>query len=392
MAHAMTQRMVASRATTTDPSLFVPALATLWPRMLFTRGDSARYLPFREPEARYFYFARNAIWRTVKMLGLEGGEVLVPAYHHGVEIEALADAGARLRFYPVGRRWDVDPAEVERRITSETKALYLIHFAGFPGPIDAMRELANKHSLPLIEDCALSLLSSQGAKPLGSTGDVSIFCLYKTLPVPNGGALVINGSNHYDLPQAAPPPTTSTFSHLMSSLLQNMEMRGGGVGRALRAGIRRLGRRTVEAANVERVTTGSDHFNREHVDLGISPISLRIIASQDMARIVKIRRRNYRFLLEHLRTLSPPLFDGLAPGICPLFYPLVVEDKEPVMERLAARGIESIDFWRNFHPDCDPTDFPDTAWLRQSILEIPCHQDLTLETMQQVVQAIRESV
>jgi perosamine synthetase len=388
----MTQRLAVPRASTTGPSLFVPALATLWPRMLFTRGDSARYLPFREPDARYFYFARNAIWRTVKMLGLEGREVLVPAYHHGVEIEALADAGARLRFYPVGRRWDVDPAEVASRITRETKALYLIHFAGFPGPIEEMRELADKHGLPLIEDCALSLLSAQGAKPLGSTGDVSIFCMYKTLPVPNGGALVINGTGRYDLPQAAPPPTTSTFSHLMSSLLQNMEMRGGSVGRALRASIRRLGRRTVEAARIERVTTGSEHFNRDHVDLGISPISLRITGSQDMARIVKIRRRNYRFLLEHLRAVSPPLFDGLVPGVCPLFYPLIVEDKEPVMERLATQGVETIDFWRNFHHDCDPTEFPDTAWLRRSVLEVPCHQDLTLETMRHVVQAVRESV
>jgi dTDP-4-amino-4,6-dideoxygalactose transaminase len=360
--------------------------------MLFTRGEAAGYLPFREPDARYFYFARNAIWRTVKMLGLEGGEVLVPSYHHGVEIEALADAGARLRFYPVGRRWDVDPSEVERRITPETKALYLIHFAGFPGPVEEMRGLADKHGLPLIEDCALSLLSAQGAKPLGSTGDVSIFCLYKTLPLPNGGAMVINGSTHYDLSRPLPPPTTSTFSHLMSSLLQNMEMRGGSMGRAVRAGIRRLGRRTVEAANIERVTTGSDHFNREHVDLGISPISLRIIASQEMARIVKIRRRNYRFLLDQLRAVSPPLFDSLAPGVCPLFYPLIVEDKEPVLERLAARGIESIDFWRNFHSDCDPGEFHDTAWLRRSVLEIPCHQDLSLETMQQVAQAVRESI
>ncbi|HYP40175.1 MAG TPA: DegT/DnrJ/EryC1/StrS family aminotransferase [Chloroflexia bacterium] len=388
----MAQRLPALQMTKTNPNLFVPALATLWPRKLFTRGDSARYLPFREPGTRYFYFARNAIWRTVKMLGLESGEVLVPAYHHGVEIEALADAGAKLRFYPVGRRWDVDPTEVERRITRETKALYLIHFAGFPGPVEEMRLLADKHGLPLIEDCALSLLSAQGTKPLGSTGDVSIFCLYKTLPVPNGGALVINGTNHYDLPRSLLPPTTSTFSHLVSSLLQNVEMRGGSVGRALRASVRRLGRRTVEAAHIERVTTGSDHFNREHVDLGISPISLRITGSQDMARIVKIRRRNYRFLLEQLRTVSPPLFVGLASGVCPLFYPLIVEDKEPVMERLAARGVESIDFWRNFHRDCDPTEFPDTAWLRRSVLEVPCHQDLTLETMQQVAQAVRESV
>src|SRR5205823_7785813 len=62
--------------------LYVPPLPTLWPSMLAGRRDSRGFLPFDAPTARYFYFARNAVWLTVKMLGLDGGEVLVPAYHH----------------------------------------------------------------------------------------------------------------------------------------------------------------------------------------------------------------------------------------------------------------------------------------------------------------------
>ena len=75
------------------------------------------------------------------MLRLVGKEILVPAYHHGVEVEALVDAGAKVKFYRVGGRWDVDLKDVERRIGPETGALYLIHYAGFPGPTDAMRAL-----------------------------------------------------------------------------------------------------------------------------------------------------------------------------------------------------------------------------------------------------------
>lgn len=376
-----------------NKKLFVPALPTLWPEMIFGRGREATgFHPFDSPTVRYFYFARNAVWLTVKMLGLDRGEVLVPAYHHGVEVEALVDAGAKVRFYKVGARWDVDLEDVAKKIGPKTKALYLIHYAGFPGPAAKMKALAEKHGIPLIEDCALSLLSADGSRPLGTTGDVAIFCLYKTLPVPNGGAMTINGAKGYSLPEPPAPPATSTFSHTVSSLLQNFELRGGSVGRYVRAAVRGLGRGTVKAASIERVATGTQHFNRTHVDLGMSPLTKRIALAQDLAGIVERRRRNYFFLLGRLRDISPPLFSQLAPGVCPLFYPLVVQDKAYVLARLRERGIEAIDFWRHFHPACDAASFPEVAKLRRSIVEIPCHQDLTPEVMSEVASAVRETL
>jgi perosamine synthetase len=375
---------------------FVPALPTLWPKMLLAGRELASiqdYYPFSAPQVTYLYFARIAIWVAAGLLGLADGQVLVPAYHHGIEIEALVEAGAVLSFYKVGRKWDVDPADVEKRITSKTRAIYITHYAGFPGPIAELREIADRHGLPLIEDCALSLLSKQGARPLGSTGDFGVFCLYKTLPVPNGGALVINAKdgrrNGYHVPQFPAPPLASTASHTISSLLQNLEMRGGAVGHAVRSGIRRLGKGAVEAAQIKRVTTGSDHFNPDEVNIGMSALSRRIIGVQNMERIVSVRRRNYLYLLQELREVSPPLYEELAPGVCPLFYPLVVKDKLQVLKALEAQGIETIDFWRYFHPACDPTEFPDVAWLRNHILEIPCHQDLSLETMEKTASAVK---
>lgn len=370
-------------------SLFVPPLPTLWPGMLFAQPRRTGFLPFASPSARYFYFCRNAVWLAVKMLNLVGKEVLVPAYHHGVEVEALIDAGAVPRFYRVGARWDVDLEDVERQITPNTRALYLIHYAGFPGPTAAMRELADRHGIPLLEDCALSLLSSDGDLPLGSTGDLAFFCLYKTLPVPNGGAMVINGPKHYSVPEPPSPPWTSTFSHTASSLLQNLELRGGRVGRWVRGAIRSMGRNTVQAAQIERVATGTQHFNRAHVDLGMSPITLRLALAEDLQTVVEHRRRNYFLLLGALRSVSQPLFNQLPPGVCPLFYPLVVEDKAGVMARLREQGIETVDFWRHFHPACDPARFPEVARLRRTILEIPCHQDLSPEVMGRIAEAVK---
>lgn len=374
------------------PELFVPDYPTLYPSMLLKRRSVPAFTPFDHSNVHWFYFARNAVWLTVKMLGLDGGEVLVPAYHHGVEIEALVDAGAKVRFYRVGPKWDVDLDDVARKIGPRTRALYLVHYAGFPGPVEAMKRLAEKHGIPLIEDCALSLLSSDGTRPLGTTGDIGIFCLYKTLPVPNGGALVVNGSKPYSIPEPPLPPSTSTFSHTVSALLQNLELRGGAFGRWVRGMVRGMGKSTVKAANIERVATGTQHFNRAHVDLGMSPLTKKIALAQDLAKVVELRRRNFFYLLGRLRDLSPPLFSQLPPGVCPLFYPLVVEDKAPLMARLKARGIETIDFWRHFHPACDPKEFPEVVQLRRTILEIPCHQDLSPEVMGELAQAVRDAV
>ena len=374
---------------------FVPALPTLWPRMIIGGrkiGLAHTSFPFTASNIAYYYFARIAIWVAAGAYGLAGAEVLVPAYHHGVEIEALVGAGALLKFYGVGRKWNVDPDEVERSIGPNTRAIYLTHYAGFPGPAAELRQIADRHGLLLIEDCALSLLSRDGTRPLGSVGDFSVFCLYKTLPVPNGGALIINKrdglSNDQQVPGSPAPPLTSTVSHTLSSLLQNLEMRGGGAGQIVRNGVRRLGRGAVQVARINRVTTGSDHFNPNDVNLGMSALSKRIIRSQDMGAIVAARRQHYSFLQEELRDVSPPLFDELPAGVCPLFYPLVVEEKGPVMRELERRGIETVDFWRYFHPRCDPGAFPGTAWLRNSIVEIPCHQDMTPEMVRYVARTV----
>jgi perosamine synthetase len=156
--------------------------------------------------------------------------------------------------------------------------------------------------------------------------------------------------------------------------------------------VRSVGRGTVRAAQIERVATGTQHFNRAHVDLGMSPLTLRIAQAQDLTAVVERRRRNYFFLLGRLREVSAPLFHQLPPGVCPLFYPLVVDDKARVLQRLRERGIDAIDFWRRFHPACDAAAFPEVARLRERIVEIPCHQDLGPELMEEVAQATRAAL
>ncbi len=377
------------------PTRTVPCMQTTWPHMLIPRPAAAVPLvfPFEQPGLRYRYFCRNAVWDAVQLLGLAGKEVLVPAYHHGVELETLLAAGVKPIFYRVDSAMRADYQDAKRKLTKGTAALYVIHYAGFSQDMDAACALANEAGVPLVEDCALALLSRNGEKPLGSYGDVSVFCLYKTLPVPNGGALLARGGFAQrlgELPATVPPPLPSTASHLIGSLLSNLELRTGELGRLARKAIRDAGHLVIRRGNIERVSTGTQHFNQGDVGLGMSAASHVVLRNQDFAGIVERRRRNYFLLYAMLRDVAPPVTGELTSGVCPLFYPIHIANKANAMARLLARGVETVDFWRLRHPVVRAGEFPEVDKLRESILELPVHQDLSPADAEHVAQCVKE--
>src|SRR5438105_10626089 len=131
------------------PTRTVPCMQTAWPHMLFPRPAAAVPLvfPFDQPGLRYRYFARNAVWDAVQMLGLAGKSVLMPAYHHGVELETLLAAGVKPVFFRVDpqMRADFDDARAK---SAGASALYVIHYAGFPQDMLVARYLANELRVP----------------------------------------------------------------------------------------------------------------------------------------------------------------------------------------------------------------------------------------------------
>jgi hypothetical protein len=373
---------------------FIPAMPTLWPGMLSPLGaEGPTPFPIGAPRTTLYYFARNAVYHGARLLGLAGREVLVPAYHHGVEVGALVAAGAVPRFVRVDAGMRLDLQDAERRIGPRTRALYVIHYAGFAQPMDEVNALARRRGLAVVEDCALSLLAAEGARPLGSTGHLGIFCFYKTLPVPNGGALVVNDpavGGAPDVPRAA--PLVSTLSHAAGSLLANVAFRLGDAGEALRAAVRRAYALARGASGLRPVSTGTMTFDPARKDLGMSPLSALVARRLDPAGIVAARRRNYFLLLGRLHDRVPPGLGEVPSGACPLFYPLLCEDKKAVAAKLLERGIETIDFWSEGHPLCRMDEFPETAALRRRVLELPVHQDLGPEDMAGIADAAREAL
>ncbi len=373
---------------------FLPVLPTLGPGSLVAPllpGGREAPFPFSERGARRYYFARNGVFEAAGALGLSGAEVLVPAYHHGVEVEALEAAGAVPRFVRVDREMRLDLEHLERSIARRTRAIYVIHYLGFPQPMEEILRIGRAHGLPVVEDCALALLSRDGDVPLGSQGDVGIFCLYKTLPVPNGGMLVANRPLGLDR-ELRPAPLGSTLSHAAGSFLAHLALRYGERGVAVREAVRQTGRKVRSATGATALSTGTTHFDPASADVAMSPMTELVLRGLPFDAIVEARRRNWSVLSSRLSDLAPPVQDELPAGACPLFYPLVCEDKDRVGTLLAEQGIETVDFWRDGHPACRREEFPEVDALRRTVLELPLHQDLTSDDMSWLATAVERVI
>ena len=113
----------------------------------------------------------------------------------------LRAAGARIRYYPVNRNLDVDLNVVAKLCADGPRVLYVTHYLGWPQPMAELQALCREKRIVLVEDCALAFMSDYDGKPLGTFGDYSVFCLYKSVPLPNGGVLVRNNCGRHGVRQ-----------------------------------------------------------------------------------------------------------------------------------------------------------------------------------------------
>jgi len=121
-----------------------------------------------------------------------GDEVIMPAWTWHSCYDAVVHAGALPVFAEIDESFNLDPNDIERRITPQTKVIMAAHLQGTPADLDRILPIARKHNLKLLEDCAQSVGGSYKGRPLGSIGDIGIYSLQlnKTITAGEGGAVV----------------------------------------------------------------------------------------------------------------------------------------------------------------------------------------------------------
>ena len=122
-----------------------------------------------------------------------GDEVIVPAFTFVASASAPRYAGAEPVLCDVRSPHDfnIDPEDVERRITPRTRAIVAVHFCGYPADVGALRALCDEHGLVLIEDCAQAIGAAidDAGRQVGTVGELGAFSFFskKQLCVGEGG-------------------------------------------------------------------------------------------------------------------------------------------------------------------------------------------------------------
>lgn len=135
-----------------------------------------------------------ALDAAIVALGIGAGdEIIVPTFTIISCAAAIVRAGAVpvvVDCDPV--TWNMDPAQVEARITSRTKAIMVVHIFGLPTDMDPILALAAKHGLKIIEDAAEMHGQAYKGKPCGSFGDISTFSFYPNKHITTGeGGMIL---------------------------------------------------------------------------------------------------------------------------------------------------------------------------------------------------------
>jgi dTDP-4-amino-4,6-dideoxygalactose transaminase len=141
----------------------------------------------------------DALFIILKCLGIGAGdEVITPANSWISSSETIGQTGATAVFADVEKDFFcMDPAQLEKRITSKTKAVIAVHLFGQAADIDSIKAICDKHKLFMVEDCAQAHLTEYKGKVVGTFGDAAAFSFYpgKNLGA-YGDAGGIIASNH----------------------------------------------------------------------------------------------------------------------------------------------------------------------------------------------------
>ncbi|MBW2995892.1 DegT/DnrJ/EryC1/StrS family aminotransferase [Candidatus Woesearchaeota archaeon] len=361
----------------------VPNRPTLSPLFFLKRKKN---VDFDFKRVVFYPYARNALYTAFKLMEIEKKDnVLFPSFICRTAITPLLPFTKDVRLYKTKKNLDLDINDLKKKIDSNTKAIVVMHYFGFARNLDEIKKICEEKGIYLIEDCALALFSRHKGKLVGSYGDFAVFSLRKTLPLFEGGVLVVNNEK-FELP--VNKRRALKLSYMFYRLGRTLEY--------LKKGIYfRLGK---AATKYEKRTKKKDKerelFGDASVFFKSMWLSRFVLKHCDSQKIIKQRRENFLFLLNALKgSKVEALIKELPAGVCPLFFPVLHENKLEIREKLWRDGIETLLHWNKILPEqLELNKYPDTKYLADRQFSIPIHQDLKKKHMEYIAEKLKEII
>lgn len=324
-------------------------------------------------------FSRDALYLVFSAFGAAPGTpVWCPSFHCGMEVRAAAEAGFTPRFYRLNDDLTIDEQHLAQCLDEAAGPVLLIHYFGFAQPgTERIAARCRTKGVPLIEDCSHAFLSRCNGRPIGTAGTAATFSLYKTFGTSDGGAL------RFDRPLGSIKRPRVAWSAQWGSIRRRWRDRPP-LARAEEVIRRRFERRSVTAWR--RIF--EDPW---HAPAGISQLSLALIERFDPAQVVARRRRNYERLDAMLRDAAGyrPVAASLPEECCPLYLPIFIRNRTDAFVKMFSARVEPFIFGMFHHPSMPLEAFPESLKMRDEILCLPIHQDLSDADIDRVAKLVR---
>ena len=315
-------------------SRWVPRGPVLDWRRLSLRPSPTLPPPLDRPGVRLYGYGRQALLDGLLALGLKGGDnVLVPSVICRSALGPFEALGIRLRVYDVDERLRPCLDHAGSLVDAATRGILVVHYFGFPQEAGPIQAFAQRHGLAFIEDNTHGLLSRAGDRPLGTFGDIAIFSFRKTLPIPNGAALLLNRPG---LPIPPSSPRRGRPRDLLAFAARD------GVRRAECLMQRDLVTWLREPGEGDQLPDEGESVPG-YQGVGYSRVADALARRMDMDKERRVRRMSCQFWLDRSGAWSAwgaePVFHQLPQGVVPYGLPVWVRDRAGFMAAMRREKI-----------------------------------------------------
>lgn len=307
------------------------------------------------------FMGRDAFSLAVSLLNLGADDiVLLPAYLCREVLKPFLGK-TRVEFYDLRSDLSVDPEEIESKlIKNKAKMLVIINYFGFLQPYrKEIKKICEDRGIILMEDCAHSLLT-EGS---GETGDVLIYSFRKTLPLPDGGGLKMNMGKKEVTPNFYP----RIYSNILSVL---------GIIKSLSNVRSEFLSRSGLSSRTKNHFPNTTLDNKNGRSLQMSSFAFNGMGNVSFPEIIEKQRSDYQFWHELIQRTNQfiPVFSMLPSGVCPLGFPVKVNDRDSLKSRLQKEGISLKIHWHL--PSTVGREFVNSHKLSAQILTFPVYPEL----------------
>lgn len=162
------------------------------------KSNIAEYLNINRRNIFLFWKGRVALYAILKAIRIkEGDEVILPAFTCVAAVNPIIYLGAKPVYVDIDpKTYNIDPAKIEKKVTPKTKVILAQNTFGLSANLDAIFEIAKKHNLFVIEDCAHGFGGYYKGRPNGTIADAAFFSTQWNKPFTTGlGGIAVTKSN-----------------------------------------------------------------------------------------------------------------------------------------------------------------------------------------------------